>query len=45
MKPLKFDSYQENRTTGSLVIIDEATHETVGAGMIVHDLEDQSFSI
>jgi sulfate adenylyltransferase subunit 1 (EFTu-like GTPase family) len=27
------------------VIIDEATHETVGAGMIVHDLEDQSFSI
>ena len=45
MKPLKFDSYQENRTTGSLIIIDEGTLETVGAGMIVHDLEDQTFSI
>ena len=45
MKPLKYDSYAENRTTGSLVIIDEATFETVGAGMIVHDLEDQSFNI
>jgi len=34
-KPLYFDSYRRNRNTGSLIIIDEATHETVGAGMIL----------
>lgn len=44
-KPLKYDYYSENRTTGSLVIIDEATYETVGAGMIVESLEEQTFSI
>ena len=45
LKPLKYDSYEENRITGSLVLIDEYTFETVGAGMIVHDLEDDSFAI
>jgi sulfate adenylyltransferase subunit 1 len=44
-KPLKYDLYEQNRVTGSLVIIDEATFETVGAGMIVEALEDQSFVI
>ncbi len=34
-KPLFFDSYRKNRITGSLIIIDEATNETVAAGMIV----------
>ncbi len=34
-KPLFFDSYRQNRFTGSLVIIDEATNITVGAGMII----------
>lgn len=34
-KPLFFDSYNVNRTTGSLILIDEATNETVAAGMIV----------
>ncbi len=34
-KPLFFDSYRQNRFTGSLVIIDEATNVTVGAGMII----------
>lgn len=33
--PLFFDSYRKNRTTGSVIIIDEATNNTVGAGMIV----------
>ena len=32
--PLVFDPYRHNRVTGSLILIDEATHETVGAGMI-----------
>jgi sulfate adenylyltransferase subunit 1 len=45
LKPLKYDSYGENRITGSLVIIDENTFETVGAGMIVHNLEDETFTI
>lgn len=34
-KPLFFDSYKRNRITGSVILIDEATHETVGAGMIL----------
>lgn len=34
-KPLFHDPYRLNRTTGSLILIDEATNETVGAGMIV----------
>ncbi|GDX41150.1 sulfate adenylyltransferase subunit 1 [Armatimonadota bacterium] len=34
-KPLVFDSYQRNRATGSLILIDEGTNNTVGAGMII----------
>ena len=34
-KPLMVDSYRENRITGSLILIDDATNETVAAGMIV----------
>ena len=33
--PLFFDSYRSNRITGSFVLIDEQTNETVAAGMIV----------
>ena len=33
--PIFFDSYRKSRHTGSIIIIDEATNETVGAGMIV----------
>ena len=32
--PLFFDPYHRNRITGSLILIDEATNETVAAGMI-----------
>ncbi|MEQ8625475.1 MAG: sulfate adenylyltransferase subunit CysN [Vicingaceae bacterium] len=35
-KPLFFDSYKRNRNTGSLILIDETTNETVGAGMILN---------
>ena len=35
-KPLFFDSYKKNRKTGSLIIIDEQTNETIGAGMIIN---------
>ena len=33
-KPLFFDSYKKNRTTGSIVLIDEATNNTVAARML-----------
>ena len=33
--PLVADPYARNRTTGSFILIDEGTNETVGAGMIV----------
>lgn len=34
-KPLLIDSYRKNRSTGSIVLIDDNTHETVAAGMII----------
>lgn len=34
-KPIMIDSYRENRATGSLILIDETTNETVAAGMII----------
>ncbi len=39
--PLVFDSYRRNRATGSLIVIDEATNETVAAGVIL-DTETES---
>lgn len=34
-QPLFYDKYKINRRTGSIIMIDEATNETVGAGMII----------
>lgn len=34
-QPLIYDSYRKNRITGSLVLVDDATNETICAGMIV----------
>jgi len=33
-EPVAVDRYAENRTTGAFILIDEATNETVAAGMI-----------
>jgi len=33
-KPMAFDAYADNRATGSFILIDETTFDTVGAGMI-----------
>ncbi len=33
--PLVFDPYDQNRRTGSFILIDEATNNTVGAGLVV----------
>ncbi|PHS68279.1 MAG: sulfate adenylyltransferase [Flavobacterium sp.] len=34
-RPLMIDEYRDNRITGSFVLVDDATHETVAAGMIL----------
>ena len=34
-KPLFYDYYNKNRQTGSLIIINEQTNETIGAGIII----------
>ena len=33
-QPLFVDAYQENRQTGSFILVDEGTNRTVAAGMI-----------
>ncbi len=42
--PLVFDSYRRNRVTGSLIIIDAASNDTVGAAVIL-DTEVEGSSI
>ncbi|HYD33424.1 MAG TPA: sulfate adenylyltransferase subunit CysN [Methylophilaceae bacterium] len=39
-QPLMIDPYDLNRATGAFIVIDEATNNTVGAGMI----QDQAFN-
>ena len=34
-KPVLADSYRKNRQTGSIILVDDATNETVAAGMII----------
>tara|TARA_B100000900_G_scaffold93650_2_gene76883 strand:+ start:7925 stop:9193 length:1269 start_codon:yes stop_codon:yes gene_type:complete len=34
-KPLFVDEYRRNRNTGSIILVDEASNETVAAGMII----------
>ncbi len=34
-RPLMIDEYRDNRITGSFILIDDATHDTVAAGMIL----------
>jgi bifunctional enzyme CysN/CysC len=40
--PVAFDSYAENRDTGSFILIDRFTHATAGAGMISYGLRRAS---
>jgi len=43
-RPLLFDPYEQNRTTGSFIVIDPATNATAGAGMIVRALDEVAAS-
>src|SRR6202030_3045395 len=38
-RPIYFDSYSENRATGSFILLDPATNATVGAGMILSSVQ------
>ncbi len=40
LRPLMVDSYRANRATGCFILIDEVTHQTVAAGMILGDNAD-----
>jgi len=40
-RPLHFDLYAENRTTGSFILIDPLSNATVGAGMIHQTLQEE----
>jgi sulfate adenylyltransferase large subunit len=44
-RPLVFDSYRANRTTGSFILIDPATNFTAGAGMIIRRVADRRESL
>jgi len=37
---LHFDAYDQNKSTGAFIIIDRLSNITVGAGMILHAIED-----
>jgi bifunctional enzyme CysN/CysC len=37
--PLFYDEYRRNRTTGSFILVDETTNNTVAAGMILGPTE------
>jgi bifunctional enzyme CysN/CysC len=39
--PLYVDDYRRNRNTGSFILVDEATNDTVGAGMIVEAITSE----
>jgi sulfate adenylyltransferase subunit 1 (EFTu-like GTPase family) len=38
--PIFFDPYSKNRTTGSFILVDEQSNNTVAAGMIIKSLAD-----
>ena len=42
MRPLFFDSYEENRATGSFILIDPRTNATAAAGMIRRPLAGET---
>jgi sulfate adenylyltransferase subunit 1 len=44
-RPIVFDRYGENRTTGSFVLIDPATNFTAGAGMISSAVREDSAAL
>ncbi|HET9833804.1 MAG TPA: GTP-binding protein [Vicinamibacterales bacterium] len=44
-RPLVFDRYSDNRTTGSFILIDPATNFTAGAGMITAAVHEHATAV
>ena len=44
-RPIVFDSYRANRTTGSFILIDPSTNFTAGAGMIIRRVTEHRSAI
>ncbi len=44
VKPLLFDPYKKNHNTGSFVLIDSVSHNTVAVGMILDKISSESYS-
>jgi sulfate adenylyltransferase subunit 1 len=44
-RPILFDSYADNRATGSFILIDPATNATAAAGMIRRSVGDDTTSV
>jgi sulfate adenylyltransferase large subunit len=44
-RPIMFDRYQENRGTGSFILIDPVTNFTAGAGMIIEAVRGRTLSV
>jgi len=44
-KPLLFDSYEKNRSTGSFILIDPMTHNTCAVGMILDKVSSDALPI
>ena len=44
-EPLMLDEYRDSRTTGGFILIDEATSDTVGAGMVVRAGPEQQIEL
>ncbi|KKN36400.1 hypothetical protein LCGC14_0773990 [marine sediment metagenome] len=44
-KPIVFDAYKRNHTTGSFIIIDRLTNVTIGAGMITEAISEAQAQI
>ena len=38
-RPIAYDIYNENKITGSFILIDKLSNETVGAGLVSHSLD------
>jgi len=45
VKPIFFDSYKKNRNTGSFVLIDPVSNNTVAVGMILDVMSDTRYAI
>jgi bifunctional enzyme CysN/CysC len=41
-EPVAFDPYARNRATGSFILIDEATNDTVASGMLIGQASEQA---